>query len=151
LSAILTEPQTMPCEILVEMEGRKMRMVGEFRTLQEAELKREMKRETIFPWGDKIPCALSIVRENRHQMLSGEFHTMEEIPEKPANPYKLTRREIELLKVLPEVGFDFYQAAEKMCISYTTVRTHATNLYQKTQTSKMAACYVTCLKAGYDI
>ena len=63
------------------------------------------------------------------------------LPPKPSEPsyYGLTKREIELLGFLKE-GLSYDQIANKLFISYGTVRKHIENIYRKLQVNnKMSA------------
>lgn len=53
-----------------------------------------------------------------------------------ANPYRLTDKEIEVLQCGLDFDGDYYQTAEELCISLTTVKTHIIRAREKMGVSR---------------
>jgi DNA-binding CsgD family transcriptional regulator len=140
--------EKIPCELSLVVNGKKLKICGEFSDFQDYVVTPENKNS----------CEFSFRRHNKIIKMGGILTSLSEVidpppVEKPANPFNLTKRELELLKILgePEIGFDCKKAGDRMVIEQTTLKTHLNNLYQKTHTHRLAECFVVCLKAGYDL
>ncbi|HEX5154400.1 MAG TPA: LuxR C-terminal-related transcriptional regulator [Parafilimonas sp.] len=67
------------------------------------------------------------------------------------NKYKLTRREIQLLKMFGQ-GKTSKECAEELFISYFTVETHRKNIHRKLGTHKLinaTSAYITVLVRNF--
>lgn len=160
-----TQQRTHPCDFSVVQGEKKLRLTGFFDNVTEYFYTPEAEAaglsvhrfESEFKKG--MPVKITIDRPGRQLHMTGYFTTQVEEAlnpiveqlEKGPNPFDLTLRELELLKTLPAADFDYNRVAEMMVISPTTVKTHVNNIFQKSRTHKLESCYVTCLKAGYDI
>ncbi|MCX7882674.1 MAG: LuxR C-terminal-related transcriptional regulator [Brevinematales bacterium] len=75
--------------------------------------------------------ASQTVPENLVYKLLGEVAENPEIPPSVIKKYNLTRREVEIMKLILE-GMNARQISETLYISLPTVKTHIYNIYQKT-------------------
>lgn len=66
-----------------------------------------------------------------------KFSQEVQISTKPTEEYNLTKREMEILKLLTEAN-SYRQIADKLFISYETVRTHIGNIYAKLHVASKA-------------
>lgn len=76
-------------------------------------------------------AASQTIPENLVYKLLGEVEENQEIPPSVIKKYNLTRREVEIMKLVLE-GMNARQISETLYISLPTVKTHIYNIYQKT-------------------
>ncbi|MFN3659893.1 MAG: LuxR C-terminal-related transcriptional regulator [Brevinematales bacterium] len=75
--------------------------------------------------------ASQTIPESLVYKLLGEVEENQEIPPSVIKKYNLTRREVEIMKLVLE-GMNARQISETLYISLPTVKTHIYNIYQKT-------------------
>lgn len=64
-----------------------------------------------------------------------------------SNDHNLTKRELEVLKLIVE-GFDNYEIAEKLIISFQTVRNHIRHIYEKLHVHSKSQAVAKAIKNG---
>ena len=78
------------------------------------------------------------------KLFSGKLNIL---PAQEEEEIQLTRREREILHLLVE-GFSYKKIADKCSISYATVNTHISHIYEKLQVKSVAAAVAKALRKG---
>lgn len=65
----------------------------------------------------------------------------------PQNVYGLSQREYEVLELIAE-GLSYQEIADKLCVSLSTVKTHASNLFSKLDVQRRTQAVMIAQKHG---